>query len=133
MRLSSKPDLHWQSPAHLYGALAIAMRYVLVDHARARLALKRGGRRARVPLEEAAISFDADSTDILALDEMLSTLAVQHPRQAELLTLKFFAGLTDEQTANVLQVSTKTIQRDMRFARAWLLAHWQGEAPGVHE
>ncbi|MFN5946226.1 MAG: antiterminator Q family protein, partial [Phycisphaerae bacterium] len=78
-------------------------------------------------LETADVSFDSASEDIIALDELIARLEKHHPRQAELLSLKFFAGLTDAQVAQVLDVSEKTVQRDFRFARAWLLAHWQGE------
>jgi len=127
MRLTANGDPGWESTGHFYGAAAIAMRYVLVDHARARLAQKRGGGRGRVDLETADVSFDSASEDIIALDELIARLEKHHPRQAELLSLKFFAGLTDAQVAQVLDVSEKTVQRDFRFARAWLLAHWQGE------
>jgi RNA polymerase sigma factor (TIGR02999 family) len=131
MRLTAQGDPGWESSAHFYGAAAIAMRYVLVDHARARLAQKRGGGRARLDFETTDVSFDSASEDIIALDELLARLESHHPRQAELLSLKFFAGLTDAQIAQVLDVSEKTVQRDFRFARAWLLAHWQGEGgPG---
>ncbi|HLP84183.1 MAG TPA: sigma-70 family RNA polymerase sigma factor [Phycisphaerales bacterium] len=130
MRLTANGDPGWESTGHFYGAAAIAMRYVLVDHARARLSQKRGGGRARVDLETADVSFDSASEDIIALDELLTRLEQHHPRQSELLSLKFFAGLTDGQIANVLNVSEKTVQRDFRFARAWLLAQWQGGEAG---
>jgi RNA polymerase sigma factor (TIGR02999 family) len=132
MRLTAQGDPGWESTAHFYGAAAIAMRYVLVDHARARLAQKRGGGRTRLDLETADVSFDSASEDIICLDELLTRLEHHHPRQSELLSLKFFAGLTDAQTAHVLGVSEKTIQRDFRFARAWLLAQWQGGEPSVN-
>lgn len=127
LRLTEKGDPGWESPGHFYAAAAMAMRWVLVDHARARLADKRGGGRARVSMDDTPdLSFDSASEDIIALDELVGIMERHHPRQAKLLMMKFFGGLTDAQAAQALDVAEKTVSRDWRFARAWLLARWKG-------
>lgn len=124
MRLTSKGDPGWDNPGHFFGAAAIAMRRVLVDHARAKLADKRGGGRRRVDIDTADVSFDSASEDVLMLDELLGLFEQHYPRPAEIVGMRYFAGLNDEQIARALDVSEKTVQRDWRFARAWLLSRW---------
>jgi RNA polymerase sigma factor (TIGR02999 family) len=114
--------------AHLLRAAAAAMRHVLIDNARARLADKRGGRLRRVPLDEAARW--ADSPDhLLALNDALDRFAAEEPRKAELVTLRFFAGMTTPEAADALGVSVATAERWWAFARAWLYADLAGENP----
>lgn len=130
MKLTAEGDPGWESQGHFFGAAAIAMRYVLLDHARARLAQKRGGGGVRLELDSKAagheLSFESASEDIVALDELLTMLEQHHPRPAQMLMMKFFAGLTDEQIAEAMGVSAKTVSRDGRFAKAWLMARWRG-------
>lgn len=129
VKLTAQGDPGWESQGHFLGAAAIAMRYVLLDHARARLALKRGGGGLRLELDEnhtPGLSFDSASEDIVALDELLTMLEKHHPRPAQVLMMKFFAGLSEEHIAEALGVSSRTVTRDGRFAKAWLMARWRG-------
>jgi RNA polymerase sigma factor (TIGR02999 family) len=127
LRLTEKGDPGWETPGHFFAAAAIAMRWVLVDHARARLADKRGSGARKLSLEDSPdLAFDSSCEDILALDELVETMGRQHPRQARLVMFKYFGGLTDAQSAEALGVTERTVSRDWRLARAWLLLHWQG-------
>jgi RNA polymerase sigma factor (TIGR02999 family) len=110
----------WEGRSHFFGVAAKAMRSILVDHARARKAEKRGGARERVPLDAAVVWFEERSLDLLALDEALERLAALDPAAARLVELRFFAGLTIEETARTLGVSTATVERDWALTRAWL-------------
>jgi RNA polymerase sigma factor (TIGR02999 family) len=105
---------------HLYAAAAQAMRQVLVDHARRRNAGKREGRRTRVPLDQLLASFDAQGLDVIDLHQALDRLAQEHPRQAQVVTLRFFGGLSVPEVVETLAVSDTTVESDWRFARAWL-------------
>jgi RNA polymerase sigma factor (TIGR02999 family) len=110
----------WQNRAHFFAVAAQVMRQILVDHARARNALKRGGGVACVPLDQAegqAVPLDAD---LVALDEALNALTLLNPQQGRVVELKFFAGLSNEDTSVVLGISTSTVKRDWTVARAWL-------------
>jgi RNA polymerase sigma factor (TIGR02999 family) len=110
----------WNSRGHFFAAAAEAMRRILVNRARDKRRLKRGGDRGRVELEDVAIADEAGSPDILALDEALESLAREEPACAELVKLRFFAGLSAEQAAAVLGVSTSTAEKDWAYARSWL-------------
>jgi RNA polymerase sigma factor (TIGR02999 family) len=105
---------------YLFAAAAQAMRQVLVDHARRRRAAKREGGRARVPLDEALVALEEQGLDVLVLHEALDRLAEAHPRQAQVVTLRFFGGLSVPEVAESLAVSATTVESDWRFARAWL-------------
>lgn len=128
LRLRPEGEGEWQSRAQFFYAAAEAMRRILIDRARARGRLKRGGDSEGRPapklsldLEEvAALADDRDSETILALDEALQRLAGQDERAAQIVRLRFFAGLTVEEVADILKASTRTILRDWAFARAWL-------------
>ncbi len=121
LRLVGNTDVGWQSRAHFFGAAAEAMRRVLVDRARGRRALKRGGGRAPAALDPAGVAeAPADPADILAIDEAISRLEQRDPRMAQVVKLRFFAGLSVEQTAEVLDVSSRTVNRDWLAARTWL-------------
>ena len=110
----------WQSRGHFFAAAAEAMRRILVNRARDKRRLKRGGDWERVELEGLAIVQEGDSLDILALDEALNGLAREEPDCAELVKLRFFAGLTQEEAALALGVTRRTANRYWAFARAWL-------------
>lgn len=112
--------VRWHSRGHFFGIAAQAMRRILVDRARARHAAKRGGPEPHVaPHEDAFVQAPPD-LDLLALDEALTRLGALEPRWARLVELRYFAGLTVEQTADVLAISTATAERDWRLARGWL-------------
>jgi RNA polymerase sigma-70 factor, ECF subfamily len=105
---------------HLLTAAAQAMRQVLVDHARRRNAGKRAGQRARVPLDQVLASFDERGLDVIDLHEALERLAQAYPRQAQVVTLRFFGGMSIPEVVATLGVSDTTVETDWRFARAWL-------------
>lgn len=110
----------WNSRGHFFAAAAEAMRRILVENARRKGRLKRGGGIRRHSLEIAAPSVDPCPDDILALSEAIDSLAREHPEKAELVKLRYFAGLTIPQAASVLEISTSTADRHWNYARAWL-------------
>jgi RNA polymerase sigma factor (TIGR02999 family) len=110
---------------HFFAAAATAMRRILIDRARARLAEKNGGDRRRVPLKDLADS--TPDAELLALEEALQRLAEQDPLKARLVELRYFAGLTGDEAAEVLEISPSTADRHWVFARAWLQAEVRGE------
>jgi RNA polymerase sigma factor (TIGR02999 family) len=123
MELVGDQDPGWNSRAHFFGAAAQAMREILVDQVRRKSRLKRGGDRQREGMEgnePAETNFEIPDVDVIALDEALDRMKTEHPRAAEVLMLRYFAGLTGHQIADVLNTSERTIERDWRFARAWL-------------
>jgi RNA polymerase sigma-70 factor, ECF subfamily len=121
-------DRHgWQNRVHFYAVAAKLMRHILVDFARSRDRMKRGGRLEQVSLDE-ALTITADhSADLLNLDEALNALSKLDERQCQVVELRFFAGLTEPEIAEVLKVSQRTIQSDWRLARSWLLRALSGE------
>ena len=122
LKLIDVSNVDWQHRAHFFAIAAQAMRHILLDHARRRLAAKRGGAAARVNLDEVADIGTERASELIALDDALSALAKVDPRKAQVIELRFFAGLSVEETAEVLKVSADTVMRDWRLARAWLLA-----------
>lgn len=110
----------WVDRTHFFRAAAKAMRHILVNHAKARAALKRGGGDRPLRLHETAIALAAPEVDILALDDALARLSELDPDKGHVVELRFFAGCTIEQAAEILGVSTATVERHWRFARAWL-------------
>jgi RNA polymerase sigma factor (TIGR02999 family) len=112
--------VRWQNRAHFFGVSAQLMRRILVDFARARGYHKRGGGARAVELDEAALVADEKGTDMVALDEALNALAELDERQSKVVELRFFGGLSVEESAEVLKVSTGTVRRDWSLARAWL-------------
>jgi RNA polymerase sigma factor (TIGR02999 family) len=128
LRLSQGTTLRYQDRAHFMGIAARLMRRVLVDHARARGFQKRGGDAVRVPLEEGLLSAPAPDLDVVALDRALTAFAAIDPRKSQVVELRFFGGLSVEETADVLEVSTDTVKRDWRLARQWLLRELTGDA-----
>ena len=126
IRLVEGRNVDWQDRAHFFAVAARIMRRILVDAARARMSTKRGGRMQRVD-HSSAIDFDrlpAHETDraaeLCALDDALDILAQEDPRRAQVIELRFFAGLSVEETAETLHVSPQTVMRDWKLARAWL-------------
>ena len=113
----------WDGRWHFFAAAAEAMRRILVDRARTRGRLKRGGGRRRLSLDDMQLTLNEPAGDLLALDEALERLAVEHPQHAQLVKLRYFAGLTTEQAADALGISVRTAGRDWAYARAWLFEH----------
>jgi RNA polymerase sigma factor (TIGR02999 family) len=111
----------WNHRGHFYAAAAEAMRRILVECARRKQALKRGGDRERLPLDPDQIAAPGKHPDLLALDEALTRLAIDRPELAKLVSLRYFAGLTMEQTAMALEISLRTAERNWMYAKAWLL------------
>ena len=120
LRLVDQPRIQWESRAHFFGIAARLMRRILVDDARKRSAAKRGGSLIQVPLDEATSMANEQAASVAALDNALKTLETVDARQGQIVELRFFGGLSIEETANVLQVSPGTVMRDWTFARAWL-------------
>ncbi len=125
VRLMRDEQVPWESRAHLLGTAALAMRRLLVDRARARLAEKRGGGAARVGLETAeassvAVEADRAGEEVLALDQALERLGATHPRLARVVELRFFGGLSEAETGRVLELDERTVRRDWVKAKAFL-------------
>jgi RNA polymerase sigma factor (TIGR02999 family) len=120
LKLVEQRSVNWQSRAHFFGIAAQLMRRILVDHARGHLRDKRGGGVIPVPLDEALVFAPEQSSELVKLDQSLDRLAKFDPRQSKIVELRFFGGLTVEQTAEVLGISSKTVKRDWSVAKAWL-------------
>jgi len=121
LRLIDLKQMQWQNRAHFYAMSARVMRRILVDFARAKRNEKRGGDAPRVTLDEALLPPIETSHDLVALDDALHALAAVHPRKSDVVELRYFGGLSLEETAEALHVSIDTVKRDWRFARLWLL------------
>jgi RNA polymerase sigma factor (TIGR02999 family) len=121
MKVAGHEDKHWSNRAHFFGVAAQAMRHILVDYARARNAVKRGGEARAVSLDKAALVTDDQAGELVALDDALNRLAEIAPRQGRVVELRYFGGMSVEETAEALKVSPETVTRDWRMARAWLL------------
>ncbi len=120
LRLVGEPGIRWESRRHFLGIAARLMRHVLVDDARRRNFLKRGGASIQVPLDAALSASQEQAANVVALDEALKSLERRDKRQSQIVELRFFGGLSIEETAEVLNVSPGTVMRDWTFARAWL-------------
>ena len=127
MRLVGDADPGWHSRGHFFGAAAQAMRDILVEHARRKARYKHGGDRRRVDLRDSAPDAAFEASDfglpakqILAIDAAMGRLSHEHPRQADVVMYRYFAGLPTELVAEIMGVSSRTVERDWRFARAWL-------------
>ena len=130
LRLINAKDVAWQDRAHFLAVAARVMRRILVDHARSRHYQKRGGDAAHVTLDEALVVSSEPDQDFVALDEALSALAVVDARRSQVVEMRFFGGLTLEETAEALQVSRDTVKRDWNIAKLWLLRELRG---GTHD
>jgi RNA polymerase sigma factor (TIGR02999 family) len=128
MRLIAQRHLPGENRAHFFGVAANVMRRILIDHARGRHANKRGGRDVKVPLEDASAVASENPEGLLEVDRALEQLAARDPRQARIIELRFFGGLSVEETAEALGVNARTIDRDWKAARDWLRRHLSGAA-----
>ncbi|MEO5926775.1 MAG: ECF-type sigma factor [Bryobacteraceae bacterium] len=130
LRLIDIHQVDWQHRAHFFAVSATLMRRILLDHARRRTADKRGGKQTVLDLD-AALDISPDrARELIALDDALNTLAKVDARKAQVVELRFFGGLSVEETAEVIHVSCDTVMRDWKTARAWLLAELNGSAAG---
>lgn len=119
--VNQRDEPQWNHRGHFYAAAATAMRRILVESARSKKTLKRGGNRERVPMDESQVLATESQPDVLALDEALVRLEKERPDLAQLVSLRYFAGLTMEQSAKALGVSLRTTERNWTYVRAWLL------------
>jgi len=120
LRLVDQSKVRWQNKSHFFGIAAQMMRRILVDHARGHKAAKRGAGAELLELNEAVAQAQKQSIDLLGLDEALDTLEKMDPQQSRIIELRFFGGLSIEETAEVLGISSATVKRDFAAARAWL-------------
>jgi RNA polymerase sigma-70 factor (ECF subfamily) len=120
LRLADQQKIEWQNRAHFFAVTAHVMRHILIDHARRRHYVKRGGEAQPVPMEEAAVMSQPRAAELMALDEALEELAKLDSRKSRVVELRYFGGLSLEETAEVLEVSPMTVRRDWRAAKAWL-------------
>jgi RNA polymerase sigma factor (TIGR02999 family) len=130
LRLAKDKKRHWTSRTHFLAIAAIAMRQILVERARARGASKRGGSRVRVTLDDALVADQGAPLDLVAIDDALSALADLDARQARIVELRFFGGLTIEETAEAVGVSPATVKRSWTIAKAWLKREMGRGRPG---
>jgi RNA polymerase sigma factor (TIGR02999 family) len=127
IRLIDIQQVSWQNRAHFFAISARMMRRILTDFARSRNYLKRGGEAVHVSWDEALVVSEEPDADIVAIDAALTRLAEVDPRKSQVVELRFFGGLSIEETAEVLKVSQQTVMRDWKFAKAWLMRALRGE------
>lgn len=127
LKLIDISNVNWQDRAHFFAVSAQVIRHILVDHARAKATDKRGGAAERIVLDEAISFSNEQDTDLLALDEALKELATFDEQQSKIVELRFFGGLTIEETASVLRLSPATIKREWTLAKAWLHKNLSGK------
>lgn len=127
IRLVDQQNVPWQNRAHFFGVAAQVMRHILIDHARRHRYAKRGGGAAKVPLDEAMIANEKRADELVALDDALKTLATLDPRKSQIIELRFFGGLTIQETADVMEISPITVTREWRSAKAWLRREMDSE------
>ena len=132
LRLVDGKDVKWQDRAHFLAVAARVMRRILVDHARARRAQKRGGPATRVTFDEALVVTNEPREDFVALDDALEALAKFDERKSRVVELRFFGGLTVEETASVVKVSPETVMRDWQLAKVWLQREMRGDRSPDH-
>lgn len=128
LRLADLKEVDWQNRAHFFALCARQMRRILTDQARARQSHKRGGGACVISLDEAPTVSSTPHTDVLAVDEALTALAKVDERKARVVEMRFFGGLSVEETAEILKVSPDTVARDWKLAKAWLLRELSGKA-----
>lgn len=129
LQLVDDSTRNWHNRTHFMAAAAQLMRRIMVDHARERGSLKRGGGGLRVTLDDAALVTEKRSEELLALDEALERLTAQDPRKSRIVELRYFGGLTEEETAAFLKLSDRTVRREWRMARTWLYRALSGKEP----
>jgi len=120
LRLIDQQHVSWQNRAHFFGITAQLMRRILIDHARSHQCAKRGGGALKVSLDEAAVATEERAAELLAVDQALEKLTAMDARKGRIVELRFFGGLSLEETAHVLGISSPTVQREWRAAKAWL-------------
>lgn len=133
LKIAGQNDYNWQNRAHFFGVAARAMRHILVDYARSKNSLKRGGWQQRVSFSEDPIASTQSSKEIVALDDALKQLAILDERKSRVVEMKFFGGLNTEEIGEVLKISPETVKRDWRFARTWLLREMAEKEPKQRE
>lgn len=127
LQLAGQTEMEWRNRAHFFAIAAQQMRRIMVDHARQRHALKRGGGALKVTLDESAHVAESRAVELLALDEALEKLASFDKRKADVVEMRYFGGLTTEEIADVLKVHANTVLREWSAARAWLFAALSGK------
>jgi RNA polymerase sigma factor (TIGR02999 family) len=120
LHLVNQEDRNWQNRSHFYAVAAQLMRRILIDHARNRKAAKRGGGRVHVELEDAIVIAEDKFEELIAVDQALTHLSERDPRLARIVEMRFFAGLTEDEIAEALGISPRTVKRDWQVAKAWL-------------
>ncbi len=133
LKLVRDKDPGWEGRRHFFGAAAQAMREILVDQARRKASIKRGGGGQRIDLTEGLALIQPPADDVEALDEAIQQLEVEEPRLAEIVRLRYYTGLSVEETASVIGLSVSTVTREWRFARAWLAGRLSEDALPVEE
>ena len=128
LRLFAPAGANWENRAHFFAAVAREMRHLLVDYARAKNAKKRAAPNVRISLSDVNASADPRGEDLVALDEALSKLEAVDPRASRVVELRFFTGLSEEETAEALTISVATLKRDWKFAKAWLFDQLKASA-----
>jgi RNA polymerase sigma-70 factor, ECF subfamily len=129
VRLVDQRNVHWANRSHFFAISAQIMRRILIDHARRHAYAKRGGGAQQVSLDEAAIVTRTAGAELLRLDEALKSLAEMDPRRSQVVELRYFGGLNNEEIAGVLNISENTVTRDWNMARAWLHQHLSESSP----
>jgi RNA polymerase sigma-70 factor, ECF subfamily len=120
LKLADQPHAKWQNRAHFFAVASRAMRQILVDYARSQHRIRRGGRRQKVSLDKVLLVAPERTDELLCIHELLSRMEELDPRQGRIVELRYFAGLTTDETAEVLGISPKTVQREWNMAKAWL-------------
>src|SRR5262245_36304822 len=129
LRLIDWGSISWQDRAHFFGLSARLMRRTLVDYARRHRTSKRGGQALTIEFDEASVAREEPTADLVAIDDALNTLAKRDPRKSHIVELRFFGGLSIEETAEVLKISPRTVKREWSLARAWLYSEVAQDAP----
>ena len=127
VRLVDQHNVQWQNRAHFFGIAAQMMRRILVDHARRKKRAKRGGSDIKISLDDATVAVQGQDLDVVAVDEALTRLAKIDEQQSRVVELRFFSGLTVEETAEVMGISPATVKRDWSMAKAWLHRELSGD------
>lgn len=120
LQLFGDANLSWRDRGHFFAYAATAMRHILIDRARQRLSQKQGGAHVKVDVDEVEVKIDDDCVDLLALDQALGRMAVDHPRLVQMIEMRFFAGLSIEEVGQALEIDARTVKRDWQKARAFI-------------
>jgi RNA polymerase sigma-70 factor, ECF subfamily len=131
LKLAGNKERDLKNRAHFFGVAATAMRHILVDYARSKIAQKRGGHQERLSLTDNLADPTTASAQVIALEDALNVLASLDQRKSRVVELKFYGGLTNEETADALKISLETVKRDWSFARAWLLRELENNNPQI--